>query len=1111
MADPKHSAESQSVSPELVDIFDAIHRRLINGENVSEDEFSNFPPHQAKQLRKYLATMKAMANLGETQASGNLLSQDHLLERKQLGEFTILREVGRGGMGVVYEAFQGTLDRRVALKVLPMAALSSDTQIQRFKNEARAAAALHHTNIVPIHSIGNDQGVHYYAMQFIEGATLADIIRDLQSDPKQPAAVHDATASPDIPSSLATNFSPSRSSESTQRDVQAALTTSRTHSKFDYYRSVAKWIEHAADALAHAHESGVLHRDIKPGNLMIDKNAKLWVTDFGLARLESDATMTATGDLLGTLRYMSPEQVRGDRVLVDHRADVYSLGLTLYEALTLKPAFDENDRGRLLKRILESEPTAVRTIDPRTPVDLETIILKATQKNPIDRYVSAEEFAKDLRRFLDDRPIMAKRPSLATKLAKWTYRHRVIVGTVATALLLTLTVSSIALGTANRHIRGAMNQLETANRDLQESERRAQATLVIASKAMDDVYMELVNNWMGIQPDLDQRQREMLYSGANLYQELASYYRATDRNLVASIDAEAKASGIYETLREWKLRNDCHRRIDQLLSSADEQIRKTGGYLKAFAERNASRLLSEPTGRKFSKDSKAFRRALDATLQLEEFVHGDTDEIESIGTLALAFRALGDRTDQPVLRDSYYQRSIQYAELLVDRDDSARNRWALAGYLYRYTPFAPANERIPTACRAARIMERVSEEVPSRHAKKTLINVYGLAGLVLAQGGRLADSKIYFEKTLGLAAELSDEYPSYSDYRSTVVQTRKMIAKVCLAQYDRSSNPTHVTQARVYLEDAKKVQLSDSREDRRHLAEIASLLGRVYAINENDQSAISQIEAASELLRSFIFRRPTQWIATESRLDEEAVATFAQTAMQIASEMPGLEDEQRNDLHRDACELSNALPGSKLSRLVFLWDSDINVARAAAKECIRKLDRESADREDFQSLVDQAMMLTLGCNIFPEMCDAEKALSLAQRASRLAPDEASVALATAWALCRLGRHKEALEWFSRAENGNGSLANHHLVWGRAISHAKLADAANAEDDFEEFLKCVKQDYVIDRWTAYALAELGETFDAETRVHQLVKSRWLGNDDPLATSEKDRRAKKSARS
>jgi serine/threonine protein kinase len=339
-----------------------------------------------------------------------------------LGDFRILREVGRGGMGVVYEAEQISLGRRVALKVLPFAATLDPRQLQRFHNEARAAAGLHHTNIVPVHGVGNERGVHYYAMQFIEGRTLADLIAERRGGAR--SHVPAMAGAPAVPS--ATTAPP------------AAQATSATPRGAAYFRRVAEWGIQAAEALDCAHSLGVVHRDVKPANLLVDVAGRLWVTDFGLAQVQSDARLTVSGDLVGTLRYMSPEQALAKRVVIDHRTDIYSLGATLYELLMLQPAYGGNDRQELLRHIAFEEPSRLRRLSKAIPAELETVVSKAMEKNPQDRCSTAHELADDLRHWLEDRPIQARRPTLAQRARKWARRHQPVVWAVAVTLVLTL-------------------------------------------------------------------------------------------------------------------------------------------------------------------------------------------------------------------------------------------------------------------------------------------------------------------------------------------------------------------------------------------------------------------------------------------------------------------------------------------------------------------------------------------------------------------------------------------------------------------------------------------------------------------------------------------------
>jgi serine/threonine-protein kinase len=350
--------------PALADLVEEFANRLQRGEAVDASAYAREHPERAEKLRQLLPGVQVLADLGQS----GLAPADAPGAgpgAAALGDFRVLREVGRGGMGVVYEAVQLSLDRRVALKVLPFAAALDPRQLQRFQNEAQAAAQLHHTNIVPVFGVGCERGVHFYAMQFIEGRTLAALIRGFRrqagsaaGEPGGPAGAlaEEAASGRRAPSEQGPADEPPTGPDApapcpgapaaaqTTTPPVAALSTERSTRSPAFFRTVANLGVQAAEALEHAHQLGVVHRDIKPANLLVDVRGNLWVTDFGLARCQSQAGLTMTGDLVGTLRYMSPEQALARQAVVDHRTDIYSLGVTLYELLTLEPAFDGGGR-----------------------------------------------------------------------------------------------------------------------------------------------------------------------------------------------------------------------------------------------------------------------------------------------------------------------------------------------------------------------------------------------------------------------------------------------------------------------------------------------------------------------------------------------------------------------------------------------------------------------------------------------------------------------------------------------------------------------------------------------------------------------------------------------
>lgn len=344
-----------------------------------------------------------------------------------LGDYHILRELGRGGMGVVYLAEQILLDRRVALKVLSGARDQNPVCRERFQREAKAAASLQHANIVPVYGVGRHNGFTFYVMRYIKGRNLSEVVRA-------------RTFRSGSPSSLSALRSVASGSRPASSDAVPASGGTGTE-QVSCFRKIAHLIRQAALGLSHAHEEGIVHRDIKPSNLLLDEDGKLWITDFGLAKsMVETAELTQPGDVGGTLKYMAPEFARGQ---CDFRSDIYGLGVTMYEILTGRSPFRESNPAQLLKEIVSGyKPLAPRQIDPSIPVDLQTICLKSMQREPSARYQTSAELAEDLQRFLQNEPILARRAGVLKKLSLWAKRNPLFAA--LTVLVGLLTVGMLA-------------------------------------------------------------------------------------------------------------------------------------------------------------------------------------------------------------------------------------------------------------------------------------------------------------------------------------------------------------------------------------------------------------------------------------------------------------------------------------------------------------------------------------------------------------------------------------------------------------------------------------------------------------------------------------------
>ena len=377
--------------------------------------------------------------------------------------FSIIREVGRGGMGVVYEALELTLGRRVATQGTASGALNQRRQVERFRREAKAAASLHHTNIVPVFGVGEHAGQPYYVMEFIDGQGLDVVLKERRllrqdgSSPRPGAALRPLDA-PDQPSG---------------RDRP-------------YFLSVARIGLQVAEAMDHADRQGVLHRDIKPSNLLLDTAGSVRITDFGLAKMADSEDLTDTGDIVGTLHYMAPERFQGR---CDVRSDIYSLGLTLYDLVARARAFEASDRQQLIEKVLHQEPERLNRLAPKVPRDLETIIHKAIARVPEQRYATAALLAEDLRRFIDGRPILARPVRLWERSWRWCRRNPRWPRSARRWRRLSSLPPGAFLGLTYRHnleLRGEIGRTQTKAAEAHRIYQQASSTIEAMLRLLED-------------------------------------------------------------------------------------------------------------------------------------------------------------------------------------------------------------------------------------------------------------------------------------------------------------------------------------------------------------------------------------------------------------------------------------------------------------------------------------------------------------------------------------------------------------------------------------------------------------------------------------------------
>jgi serine/threonine protein kinase len=546
-------SKSGSRSGLVLELAEEFLERYRKGQRPSLKEYTDQHPSLAAEIREVFPAMAMMEQIaladdsleGDRTGPATVASASTL---QQLGDYRLLREIGRGGMGFVYEAEQVSLGRHVALKMLPPQLLRDVRTRRRFEREARAAAKLHHTNIVPVFGVGEHGETPYYVMQFIQGQGLDAVLDELKrlragANPMKARANRSTasrdTSAVDIARSLLTgrfdrpDAEPAGADETPPPTLEVpgggeiadsgsgvssspssstlSLRTSEAWGKSKretYWQGVAGIGARVADALEYAHKQGIVHRDIKPSNLLLDTLGTIWVTDFGLAKADDQQNLTDTGDILGTLRYMPPEAFEGK---CDHRGDVYSLGLTLYELLAFRPAFGERDRGGLVRQVTTQPAPRLGSVNPEVPRDLETIVHKAIDREPAHRYATAGEMAADLQRFLDDEPIQARRQTYLEQYRRWARRNPgiAILGATLAAVLVIATAASLIVA-------GRMTRLA---KEADAHRRQADANYGRARRVVDDFFTKVSETHLLRTPGLQPLRLELVESSLKFYEE----------------------------------------------------------------------------------------------------------------------------------------------------------------------------------------------------------------------------------------------------------------------------------------------------------------------------------------------------------------------------------------------------------------------------------------------------------------------------------------------------------------------------------------------------------------------------------------------------------------
>lgn len=704
---------------------------LRQGVTTSIDDFVNRHPQYASELKKILIAVdmveRAALQSSATETSGGPASFREFEKDvpKRFGDFEIVRELGRGGMGIVYVAKQHSLKRNVALKVLPSSGPHAIKNRQRFRREAESAAALHHTNIVPVFGIGEQEGILYYAMQLIDGVPLNLILDWLQlplasselnelttaekesSSHLSPAQAalqlfqaefkpvndvvfqqranktnatrrHDQTVEMAPPSyasastvTLAAN-SPIVSHDDSLDFVSAppsidststpATTQPQARSlNLSYYRNIASIVASTADALQYAHQQGILHRDIKPGNLLLDRDGTLWITDFGLARPADIASVTQTGEIVGTLRYMAPEQFHGQ---ADQRTDIYSLGLTLFELLTLQPAV-EFAKGKLSYCNASEGATHPNFGKSNIPRDLQTICLKACAHDAAQRYQHARDFEEDLRRFLEDRPILARRITYTERLIRWSRRNPALAGLLALSATLLILVA-ILLAISNQEKQASLAKIK-------EQFDRAEKNVKLKTAALDEARFE------------KQRAEKNLQLAMEAFDKVVA--NISSRGLAMNSITEFDGENDLVSFADAELNSADIQLLDTLISFFDRFAAENGANLK-LQSATASRRVGDiqfHLGR-VDEAAKSYLKALDY-YESAPNIEGDLARDLAIVEIYTQLVIVNARQGNMAIAFSTQQKARQVLERNTVLRQSEKGRYALAQLLNNVASF----------------------------------------------------------------------------------------------------------------------------------------------------------------------------------------------------------------------------------------------------------------------------------------------------------------------------------------------------------------------------------------------------------------------------------------
>ncbi len=855
------SEPSQTLNPcvlddrKLAEVLDRYLASLEEGAPLEVAQLAAEHPELAEDIRAFAASVemlheatqgvraaKPVKKTGGANSTAPFGVEPSPVGAKRLGDFELGAEIGRGGMGVVYEAQQISLQRKVALKVLPFAAMWDHKQLARFQNEAQAAAQLHHPNIVPVFAVGEERGVHFYAMQFIAGRSLDQVVRALRNE-EEPASAERAAR--DVSTLVA---------QTTQLSATTLLSSRHASSQTEYCQAIARLGIQAATALHYAHQCGVIHRDIKPSNLLLDDLQKLWITDFGLARIANSPGVTMTGDVVGTLRYMSPEQATGTQLVVDARTDIYSLGATIYELLTLQPAFPGEDRQEVLQAIAGKEPIAPRAMNPAIPHDLETIILGAMAKSREDRYASAEKFAEDLTRFIEGKPTLARRPTLRDRTAKWVRRHRVLVSLAASFLVVLAAVSTTSAFLLMREQGRTQAALATAEENLQ------QARQVV------DRFGNQFSRELALLPGSEPLRQAVLGDTLAYYDDFiarAESDPALKRQLAAT---HFQVGTIASRLGNRQRAEESFRMAHELFVGLSEASDDPQAFQqeRATCLNNLALLLSAQGKLELARDHYT------AGIGMQKgIVSANPEDRGSLRLLAEMLTNQGflerQRGDLPAARRSFTAAIGRLKKIVAQspEDANARRDLALAlnnrSFVEQETDWETARASCEQALALfAELVDQAESDAPTLAGwRSDLALCHNNLGAILGHLGEDATAVGNYRQAIEIQEQLVRQFASVVQYRSELALTWNNLGQTCA----RSESAAEAVAAYDHAQKILTELVGDFPHDARYRSSLAGVLNNRAMVAElagNLHSALANYEAAIAEQRIALEENPAQ-------------------------------------------------------------------------------------------------------------------------------------------------------------------------------------------------------------------------------------------------------------